>query len=272
MAASPITVAVFHTPFWNLSNVAFLRDESHNVLVPALIYLRASDIEATRSSPPSLQRSHERKRKRPHRSHRDSSHQFVHQYSPYSEAEHSKSSPCSVDSSDSPGDHDRDSANILHKLNATEHERLLLHDLENEIRQDGYCGSAQSTLSFAPVSKRIRHDIDASRAREQKSPEEEKDEYERFCVFGIAFQHHNPSTTALKPARSPITVRGPHLESVNLMIDDVEEEHQTRALPRQDYKQGWVDFAELEDLNLDGEETTIHPNDIQSLAVVERKG
>jgi hypothetical protein len=182
MAASPITVAVVHTPFWKLSNEAFLRDESHNVLVPALIYLRASDIERTRSSTPSLQHSHERKRKRPRRSHRDSSYQFVHQCSSISEAEHSKSSPCSVDSSDAIGGHDKDPTNILHKLNVTEYERSLLYGLQNDIRQDGYYGSAQSSLSFEPESKRMRYDIDALMGMEQRSPEEEKDEYERWVM------------------------------------------------------------------------------------------
>ncbi|KAF5684533.1 hypothetical protein FCIRC_3876 [Fusarium circinatum] len=182
MEASPITVAVVHTPYWNLSDVAFLREGPHNVLVPALLYLRATDIETTHSTPRPSQHSHERKRKRPHRNDGESSVRLIHQFSPKSDEEHSKSSPCSVDSSDSTGDHDRDPANILHKLNVTEHERLLLHDLENEIRQDAYHGSAQSTPSFAPASKRIRHEIHALRAREHKSPEEEKDEYERWVM------------------------------------------------------------------------------------------
>ncbi|KAG5762444.1 hypothetical protein H9Q72_009445 [Fusarium xylarioides] len=182
MAASPITVAVVHTPYWNLSDVAFLREGPHNVLVPALLYLRATDIETTHSTAPPPQRSHERKRKRPHRNNRELYVQFVHRFSPNSEGEHSKSSPCSVDSGDSTGEHDRDPANILHKLNVTEHERSLLHDLENEIRQDGYYGSARSTPSFAPASKRMRHDIDDLRVREQKSLEEAKDEYERWVM------------------------------------------------------------------------------------------
>ncbi|KAF5561452.1 hypothetical protein FPHYL_6186 [Fusarium phyllophilum] len=182
MAASSITVAVVHTPYWNLSDVAFLREGPHNILVPALLYLRATDIETTHSTPRPSQRSHERKRKRPHGSHRDSSVQFVHQVSPNSEAEHSKSSPCSVDSSDSPGEHDRDPANILHKLNVTEHERSLLHGLENEIRQDGYYDSAHSTLRYAPATKRMRHDTDTLRVREQRSPEDETDEYERWVM------------------------------------------------------------------------------------------
>ncbi|KAG7410008.1 hypothetical protein Forpe1208_v011170 [Fusarium oxysporum f. sp. rapae] len=182
MEASPITVAVVHTPYWNISDVAFLRDGPHNVLVPAFLYLRASDIETTRLSPRSSHRPGERKRKRTQRSYRDSSEQPLHQSSPNSEGEHSSPSPCSVNSSDSTGEHDRDPANILHKLNMTEHERSLLNDLENEIRQDEYYGSARSTPSFAPASKRMRHDSDALRVREQKSPEEEKDEYERWVM------------------------------------------------------------------------------------------
>ncbi|KAF5552614.1 hypothetical protein FMEXI_2765 [Fusarium mexicanum] len=182
MEASPITVAVVHTPYWNLSDVAFLREGPHNVLVPALLYLRATDVESTHSTPRPSQHSPERKRKRPHGNHGDSSVRFIHQFSPKSDEEYSKSSPCSVDSSDSNGDHDSDPANILHKLDTTEHERLLLHDLDKKIRQDGYYGSAQSTPSFEPASKRIRHEIDTLRAREQKSPEEEKDEYERWVM------------------------------------------------------------------------------------------
>ncbi|RKL19198.1 hypothetical protein BFJ68_g3473 [Fusarium oxysporum] len=255
MEASPITVAVVHTPYWNISDVAFLRDGPHNVLVPALLYLRASDIETTRSSPRSSHRPGERKRKRPHSSHGDSSEQPVHQSSRDSEAELSNSSPCSVGSDDSSCQHDRDPSNILHKLNMTEHERLLLHNLENEIRQDEYYGSARSTPSFTPASKRRRHDGEALRVREQKSPEEEKDEYERW-VMAVHNRLNNPRG-------SPIAVRGAHLKSVTLIIDDVQEEHQTRALPRQDCKKDWVDFAELEGPNLEGDETTIHPNDIQ---------
>ncbi|EWZ85199.1 hypothetical protein FOWG_11710 [Fusarium oxysporum f. sp. lycopersici MN25] len=247
MEASPITVAVVHTPYWNISDVAFLRDGPHNVLVPAFLYLRASDIETTRSSPRSSHRPGERKRKRPHSSHGDSSEQPVHQSSRDSEAELSNSSPCSVGSDDSSCQHDRDPSNIIHKLNMTEHERLLLHNLENEIRQDEYYGSARSTPSFTPASKIRRHDGEALRVREQKSPEEEKDEYERLN----------------NPRGSPIAVRGAHLKSVTLIIDDVQEEHQTRALPRQDCKKDWVGFAELEGPNLEGDETTIHPNDIQ---------
>ncbi|PNP85368.1 hypothetical protein FNYG_01197 [Fusarium nygamai] len=182
MAATPITVAVVHTPFWKVSDVAFLREGPHSVLVPALLYLRATDIETTHSTPRPPQRFHERKRKRPHTSHHDSSHQSVHQYSPKSEAEHSKSSPRSVDSSDLAVEYDKDPANILHELNVTEHERLLLHGLQNDIRQDGYYGSAQSTPSSEPESKRMRHDIDVLREREKRSPEEEKDEYERWVM------------------------------------------------------------------------------------------
>ncbi|EWG55384.1 hypothetical protein FVEG_17515 [Fusarium verticillioides 7600] len=179
MAASPITVAVIHTPYWNISDVAFLREGPHTVLVPALLYLGATDIETTHPTPRPPQQAHEQKRKRPCTSHRSSPHQFVHRYSPSSEAEHSKSSPCSVDSSDSAGEYDKDPANILHDLNVTEHERLLLRGLQNDIRQDGYHGS---TPSFEPESKRMRHDIDASRAMEQRSLEEEKDEYERWLM------------------------------------------------------------------------------------------
>ncbi|CVL06722.1 uncharacterized protein FMAN_11840 [Fusarium mangiferae] len=182
MAASPITVAVVHTPYWNVSDAALLRDGSHNVVVPALLYLRASDIETTSSSPRPSHRPDERKRKRPHTSRRDSSLQFVHQFTSNSKQDHSGSSPCSVDSSDSTGDRDRGPANILHKLNVTEYERFLLQDLEEKIRQDAYHSSVQSTPSFAPASKRIRHDIDVSKAREQRSPEEEKDEYERWVM------------------------------------------------------------------------------------------
>ncbi|KAF5621158.1 uncharacterized protein FTJAE_11499 [Fusarium tjaetaba] len=178
MAASPITVAVVHTPYWNISDVAFLREGPHTVLVPALLYLRATDIEATHPTPRPPQRAHERKRKRPRTSHRDSCHKFVHQYSPSPEAEHSKLAPCSVDCSDSAGEHDQDPADILHDLNVTEHERLLLHGLQNDIRQEYY----GSTPSFEPESKRMRHDIDALRAMEQRSLEEEKDEYERWVM------------------------------------------------------------------------------------------
>ncbi|KAI1037793.1 hypothetical protein LB503_009603 [Fusarium chuoi] len=182
MAASPITVAVVHTPYWNVSDPVLLRDGSHNVVVPALLYLRASDIETTTSSPRPSQRPDERKRKRPHTSRRDSSLQFVHQFKSNSKEDHSESSPCSVDSSDSASDHDRGPANILHKLNVTEYERFLLQDLEDKIRQDAYYSSVQSTPSFAPASKRIRHDVDVSKAREQRSPDEEKDEYERWVM------------------------------------------------------------------------------------------
>ncbi|KAI1039658.1 hypothetical protein LB505_008324 [Fusarium chuoi] len=182
MAASPITVAVVHTPYWNVSDAVLLRDGSHNVVVPALLYLRASDIDTTSSSPRPSHRPDERKRKRPHTSLRDSSLQFVHQFTSNSKQDHSESSPCSVDSNDSTSDHDRGPANILHKLNVTEYERFLLQDLEDKIRQDAYYSSVQSTPSFAPASKRIRHDVDVSKAREQRSPEEEKDEYERWVM------------------------------------------------------------------------------------------
>ncbi|RBA14281.1 hypothetical protein FPRO05_03073 [Fusarium proliferatum] len=183
MAASPITVAVVHTPYWNVSDAVLLRGGSHNVVVPALLYLRASDIETTSSSPRPSHRRDERKRKRPHTSRRDSSLQFVHQFTSNSKEDHSESSPCSVASSDSTGDYDSSGpANILHKLNVTEYERFLLQDLEDKIRKDAFYSSIQSTPCSAPASKRMRHDIDVSRTRDQKSPEEEKDEYERWVM------------------------------------------------------------------------------------------
>jgi len=80
------------------------------------------------------------------------------------------------------------------------------------------------------------------------------------------------------PRGSFIAVRGAHPKSVTLIIDDVQEEDQTQALPRQDCKKDWVDFAELEGPNLEGDETTIHPNDIQDSQFIrlqwlkERKG
>ncbi|SCV39337.1 uncharacterized protein FFB14_07165 [Fusarium fujikuroi] len=182
MAASPITVAVVHTPYWNVSDAVLLRDGSHNVVVPALLYLRASEIETTSSSPRPSQRPDERKRKRPDTSRRDSSLQFVHQFASNSKEDHSELSPCSGDSGDSTGDHDIGPANILHKLNVTEYERFLLQDLEDKIRQDAFYSSVQSTPCSAPASKRMRHDINVSRTRDQKSPEEEKDEYERWVM------------------------------------------------------------------------------------------
>jgi hypothetical protein len=183
MEASPITVAVIHTPYWNLSDVGCLRNGSHNVLIPALLYLRASDIEKTPSSPPTSHRSRERKRKCTQRNHRHSAEKHLYQSSHDSDTEHSNPSPCSVGSNDSSGQNDRDPSNILYKLNTTDHERLLINDLDNERRHDEYYCSAPSTSGYTPASKkRRRHDDDVSRARERKSPEEEKDEYERWVI------------------------------------------------------------------------------------------
>ncbi|KAJ4262905.1 hypothetical protein NW762_006518 [Fusarium torreyae] len=183
MQASPLRVAVVHTPYWNTSELDSRRDSSRNVYIPALLSFRRTDTEDYNLLHPTSPRSSTHNETRISKNCGCSVEQPLDLTSD-SEGEDSEQPSNPVDASAAATPRSGEPSEIIQNFNMTDDERLFL--LGDEGRQE--VGSRPIQPAQKPTAvpyKKRKHNNEVYELVKQISIERKRHEYERWVECSL---------------------------------------------------------------------------------------